>query len=51
MVTCNIEILSAFVVVTNMFNFALVHDYTSDDMLQTVFMLWLVYRLFVGYVG
>jgi len=40
----------------NVFNFAMVHNYSSDDMLRTVFMpqclaVDLVYRLFEDYVG
>jgi len=48
--------LSSNSVSFNMFNFALVHKYTSDDMLWTVFMpqcvaAELVYHLFDDYVG
>ena len=40
----------------NVFNFAMVHNYSGDDMLRTVFMplylaVDLVYRLFEYYVG
>jgi len=48
--------LSSSSVLFKLFNFALVHNYTSDDMLRTVFMsqcvaVELVYHLFVAYVG
>ena len=48
--------LSANSVLHNVFNFVLVHNYSGDDMLRTVFMplclaVDLVYHLFDDYVG
>jgi len=48
--------LSANSMLYNVFNFAMVHNYSGDDMLRTVFMpqclaVHLVYQLFEDYVG
>ena len=48
--------LSANSMLYTVFNFAMVHNYSVDDMLRTVFMpqhlaVDLVYRLFEDYVG